>query len=56
MPLAVDRLTPDSSKEAIDRAISESISQCMHEGGRKVAQCEAIAFSKARKATGKRLK
>jgi len=53
MPLAADRLTPSSTPEQVSAAISESIRQCMHEGGRKQNQCAAMAYSKARKATGK---
>ena len=55
MPLPVENLTRDSSPEAIQEAISASIEQCMHEGGRELDQCQAIAHSIARKKTGKPL-
>lgn len=55
MPLAVEKLTPDSSDEAVRDAISASIEQCMNEGGREQKQCIAIAYSIARKKTGKGL-
>jgi len=53
MPYPADRLTPNSTKDQIEAAISASIAMCMREGGRKQDQCAAIAYSKARKATGK---
>jgi len=56
MPLAAESLTEDSSTPAIREAISESIRQCMQEGGREQAQCAAIAYSIAREKTGKELK
>lgn len=55
MPLPVERLTPDSSTASIQEALSNSIAQCMEEGGREQNQCVAIAFSIARKQTGKHL-
>lgn len=55
MPLPVENLTPESSAEAINQAISDSIAQCMKEGGRDQAQCAAMAYDMARKATGKSL-
>ena len=55
MPLAVESLTPDSDQVAIKQAISDSIAQCMQEGGRDQSQCAAIAFEQARKSTGKQL-
>jgi len=54
VPLAVEGLTPESSLEAIRDAISKSIEQCINEGGEQ-KQCAAIAYSMARKATGKAL-
>ena len=48
----MDSLTPNSSNEAVKKAISDSIAQCMREGGREQKQCVAIAFSTARKQTG----
>ena len=38
MPLAVENLTAKSSKEQIQKAISTSISTCMHEGKRDQKQ------------------
>ena len=52
MPLAVDSLTPQSSREQIQKAISESVSQCMAEGGREQDQCVAMAHGIAKKKTG----
>jgi len=55
MPLAVENLTRDSSPEAIQEAISASIATCTREGERDPEQCKAIAYSIARKKTGKPL-
>jgi len=55
MPLPVDNLTPDSGLGAIREAISQSIAQCMREGGREQKQCAAMAYSIAREKTGKSL-
>lgn len=56
MPLPAEGLTPDSSPEAVQEAISASIKQCMDEGGREQDQCIAMAHSMAREATGKALR
>ena len=55
MPLPAESLTPDSHNEMIREMISKSIEQCMKEGGREMKQCAAMAYSMARKATGKEL-
>lgn len=55
MPLPAENLTPESNAEAIRQAISDSIAQCMREGGRDQAQCAAMSYEMARKATGKSL-
>ena len=55
MPLPVESLTRESSPEAISEAISESIRICTEEGERPPDQCQAIAYSIARKQTGKPL-
>ena len=55
MPLAVENLRKDSSMDAVRTAISESIYKCMQEGNRDQKQCAAIAYSIARKKTGKSL-
>ena len=55
MPTAAEGLTKDSSPEAIQKAISTSISMLVKEG-RPQEQAIAIAYSQARKATGKELK
>lgn len=55
MPTAAERLTKDSSEEQVKKAISESISMLVHEG-RPQEQAIAIAYSQARKATGRSLK
>ncbi len=55
MPLAVDGLRPQSSVDEISKAISDSIAQCMNEGGREQNQCVAIAYNIARRRTGRSL-
>jgi hypothetical protein len=63
MPLAVDRLTKQSSPQAIQDAISASIETCMNEPLRegtaeenKQKQCAAISYQIAREKTGKELR
>lgn len=51
MPLPTESLTPSSSDTAVRKAISDSISQCMQEGGKQQDQCVAIAHETARRAT-----
>jgi len=53
MPLPAEGLTPQSTPEEIQAAISDSIKQCMDEGSREQDQCVAMAYSMARRATGK---
>ena len=62
-PLAVERLTKESSQEAIDQAISDSYETCMHEpakAGESVAdhqkRCGGMIFAMAREHTGKMMK
>lgn len=55
MPLSVERLSPETSTERIQEAISESMSQCMKEGGRTQKECAGMIYSMAREATGKSL-
>jgi len=55
MPLPVERLTPNSSERTIREAISQSIAQCLREGGRDQKQCAAISYQYAREKTGKEL-
>lgn len=52
MPLPVERLRPDSSAEQVRQAISDSIAQCVSEGGRSQEQCVAMAHEIARRRTG----
>lgn len=52
MPLAVENLTPRSTDEEIEKAISESIATCVKEG-RPRDQCAAIAHKYAREKTNK---
>lgn len=54
MPLAVERLTPDSSSVAIREAISRTIQQLIREG-KTQEEAAGQAYSMARKATGKSL-
>lgn len=63
MPLAVERLTKQSSQEAIDTAISSSYETCMHEpaqAGESVAnhqkRCGGMIHGIAREKTGKQLR
>ena len=51
MPLPTESLTPDSTDEQIQAAISAAIEQLMAEG-RDQDQAVAIAHETARKATG----
>lgn len=55
MPLPVENLTPDSPIQSIRDAISQSIQQCMREGGRTQEQCAGMAYGIAREKTGKGL-
>jgi len=55
MPLSVERLTPESGEQAINDAISESMSACMKEGGRTQKECAGMIFDMARDKTGKAL-
>jgi len=64
MPLPVDNLTPGSSQEAINTAVSESIRQCMSEpipegtdvtDAGKQKWCAGKAYGIARQNTGKTL-
>ncbi len=48
MPLAVDRLSDESTLAEAREAISQSIEQCMQEGGREQKQCAAMAYDIAR--------
>ena len=51
MPLPVERLRPDSATEVVQQAISDSIAQCVQEGGRDQAQCSAMVNEIAKRAT-----
>jgi hypothetical protein len=51
MPLAVENLTPTSTRDQIKKAIGDSISQCVSEG-RPQDQCVAVVYQMAEKATG----
>lgn len=55
MPLPAENLTPDSSPEQIQEAISKSIEQCMQEGTRPQKECAGMVYSMAKEATGKSL-
>ena len=54
MPLAAENLSPDSSSEEIQQAISDSIATCIREGNDR-EQCAAIAYRYATDKTGKPL-
>ncbi len=54
MPLPAESLTHESGMKEIRDAISASIKMCIKEG-KDQKQCAAIAYSLARKATGKEL-
>ena len=53
-PTAVDKLTKESSPDAIQKAIGECIATEVR-GGREQKQAIAICYSQARKKTGKEL-
>ena len=56
MPMAAERLTPQSSPDEVTRAISTSIKELLDSGAATdEEQASAIAYSAARKATGKPL-
>jgi len=55
MPLPVEGLTPESGEGTIREAISQSIAQCMREGGRDQKECAGMAYGIAREKTGKEL-
>lgn len=55
MPLPVDNLTPQSPTTAVRDAISQSIQQCMSEGGRTQRECAGMAYGIARDKTGQPL-
>ena len=54
MPLAVENLTPDSSRVAIREAISKTIEKLIREG-KSQKEAAGQAYGMARRATGKRL-
>lgn len=54
MPTAVDRLTPDSSPEQVQAAVSDCIATEVR-GGTPQDQAAAMCYSMARKKTGKEL-
>lgn len=54
MPLAVERLTPDSSMVAIREAISRTIEQLIREG-KTQKEAAGQAYGMARERTGKSL-
>lgn len=53
MPLPTEKLTKESSKEAVQAAISACIKMARHEG-REGAQAVAMCYSSARKHAGSR--
>lgn len=55
MSLHTENLGRESTTEAVQQAISDTISQCMAEGGRSKEQCTAIALESARQRTGRGL-
>jgi hypothetical protein len=55
MPLSVESLTADSNDTAVQDAISQSIEQCMKEGGKTQKECAGMAYGIAREKTGKDL-
>lgn len=55
MPLSVENLTKDSSIASVREAISESMSQCMKEGGREQKECAGMIYDMAREKSGKEL-
>jgi hypothetical protein len=55
MPLPAEGLPSNANDKATQEAISASIAACMREGGKSQQECAAIAYSMARKSTGKEL-
>lgn len=55
MPLPVESLNPDSNTEQIREQISQSMEQCMKEGGKDQKECAGMIYSMAREKTGKEL-
>lgn len=55
MPLTVEKLTPDSTMDAIRLAISKTIQELMNEG-KSSKDAAGQAYGMARKQTGKELK
>lgn len=55
MPLPAEGLGKESSNDQIKSAVAESIKMCMDEGGRSQEQCIAMAYSMARRATGRKI-
>ena len=55
MPTQAESLTPQSTPEATQSAISSCIAQLMDEGGRPQEQCIAICYSQAEKAIGRNI-
>lgn len=55
MPLPVDSLTSSSSTQQVRDAISQSIEQCMKEGGKNQKECAGMVYGIARDKSGKSL-
>jgi len=55
MPLAVDKLTPDSTQNQITDAISATIKYLMESEGKTQEQAAGQAYGMARDKTGKEL-
>ena len=55
MPMMVESLTPNSNEKEIRDAISQSMEQCMKEGGREMKECAGMIYGMARDKTGKSL-
>lgn len=55
MPLAVEKLTPNSPMDAIRTAISQTIQYLMKKEGKSQEEAAGQAYGMARKQTGKSL-
>ncbi len=55
MPLAVDKLTAESSDRDIQEAVSNSYEQCIREG-KTPRECGGMIYDVAREKTGKELR
>ncbi|KKM86966.1 hypothetical protein LCGC14_1273700 [marine sediment metagenome] len=56
MALPVESLSQRSTPEQAQQAISASIQQCMQEGGKEQAECQAMVLEIARRQMGSKIR